>query len=106
MADITVYWGPTDGDTNATDWAHTNVLGELGEGAFATETTKDVLYGLTYYCRCYASNAVDDAWAPSTTNFLTVSQGTGITIPTNPTTPCRSWPIRLPGRSSRPSTSC
>jgi hypothetical protein len=71
LAYITVYWGTIDGGTNATSWANTNSLGELPEGAFSTSTTTDLLYGVTYFYRCYATNAVGDDWADSTENFMT-----------------------------------
>jgi hypothetical protein len=71
-ADITVYWGATDGSTNAADWANTNVVGTRREVTFSTGTPTNLLYGVTYHYRCYASNEVGDAWADSTTNFTTL----------------------------------
>ena len=74
LADVFVYWGTTDGDTNATDWANTNMMGELAEGTFSTNTPA-LLYGVTYYYRCYATNAAGEDWADSTTNFTTLFPG-------------------------------
>jgi hypothetical protein len=74
LAYVTVYWGTDDGGTNAADWANTNSLGELAEGAFSTNTS-DLLYGVTYYYRCYATNSVGEHWADSTTNFTTLFPG-------------------------------
>jgi len=71
-ADVTIYWGASDGGTNAFDWAFTNVIGHLAEGvSFSTGTTTGLLYGLQYYYRCYASNEAGEAWANSTTGFVT-----------------------------------
>ena len=69
---VYVYWGGADGDTNISMWAHTNMVGELSEGVFSTNTTSNLLYGVTYYYRCYATNSNGVAWAESTTNFLTL----------------------------------
>ncbi|MDP6525082.1 MAG: hypothetical protein QGH15_12745 [Kiritimatiellia bacterium] len=80
LADITVYWGTIDGGTNAADWANTNALGELAEGSFSTGTSTGLLYGVTYYYRCYATNTVGEDWADSTTNFTTIFPGP---VPTN-----------------------
>ncbi|MDP6527147.1 MAG: hypothetical protein QGH15_23515, partial [Kiritimatiellia bacterium] len=52
--------------------ANTNVLGELDEGTFSTGTTTGLLYGVTYYYRCYASNLVGSDWADSTEQFTTL----------------------------------
>jgi hypothetical protein len=78
-ADVYVYWGTTDGETNAASWASTNLMGELREGAFSTNTSRDLLYGVTYYYRSYAINAVDADWADSTAVFLTLDPGVSIT---------------------------
>ena len=52
-----------------------------------SSNVSNLLYGLTYYYRCYASNQWGTAWAPATTNFTTLrpasslanSAATGIT---------------------------
>jgi len=55
-ADVTVYWGTTDGGTTASSWQHASSLGAFNEGSFWYD-----LGGLTpttqYYYRYYASNA-------------------------------------------------
>ena len=71
LAEVTVYWGDGDGGTNATDWAYSNVVGEIAEGSFFTDTTNGLLYGIQYYYRCYATNEAGEAWASSTTGFVT-----------------------------------
>ncbi len=69
LADVTVYWGLFDGGTNASAWQQANPLGELLNGAFATDTTSNLLYGAVYYYRCYATNAYGEDWADSTARF-------------------------------------
>ena len=72
-ADITVYWGTSDGGTSHVAWEHTNTVGSTFETTFGTNTPGDLLYGVTYYYRCYASNAIGEDWADSTAPFTTVS---------------------------------
>ena len=74
---VHIYWGETDGDTNKTDWAHTNIFSDYKvEGVpFATNTGAGLVYGVQYYFRCYASNVNGEAWAPSTTATLPSMKG-------------------------------
>ena len=67
FADILVYWGRSDGGTNATAWNSVVTMEDMREGAFNTDVA--VGYGETYYYRSYATNAIGDAWAGYTTNF-------------------------------------
>ena len=71
-ADVCVYWGPTDGGTNSANWAHKNVLKGQKDGSSFSITVDNLIYGLTYYYRCYASNDSGEAWAPATTRFTTL----------------------------------
>jgi len=73
VADVTVYWGPADGGEDHDAWAHTNAMGEILTGEFSTNTTSGLLYGLTYYYRCYATNSIGHDWANSSATFLTLS---------------------------------
>ncbi|MDA0338625.1 MAG: choice-of-anchor D domain-containing protein, partial [Proteobacteria bacterium] len=79
LADISVYWGTTDGGTTPGAWDNVNVLGEISEGTFSTDTASGLIYGARYYYRCYASNAVDDAWSASTMPFTTADPGSTLT---------------------------
>ncbi len=63
LGDVTVYWGLSDGGTNHTTWDHTNAVGDVLQGAFETDAGAPVLYGLTYYYRCYATNSVGQDWS-------------------------------------------
>ena len=68
-ADVFVCWGVSDGGTNTTAWQHVLSLGELDDGAFATNVT-GVTYGEQFYYRCTATNAEGRAWAPATAAFI------------------------------------
>jgi len=70
-ADVSVYWGETDGGTNHGTWAHTNDLGALPEGPFSV-AIEGLLASQTYYYRAFAANAAGSDWADATTNFTTV----------------------------------
>jgi autotransporter-associated beta strand protein len=70
-ADVRLYWGTSDGGTNKGNWANTNLLTGAGSGSFSTNVS-NLLYGLTYYYRSYASNQWGTAWASATTNFTTL----------------------------------
>jgi hypothetical protein len=71
-ARVRVFWGASDGGTNKAAWEHVADFGansRFGTVTFATNVT-----GLTpvapYFYRFHASNAVGEAWAPETTQFL------------------------------------
>ncbi|MEM7396342.1 MAG: DUF2341 domain-containing protein, partial [Verrucomicrobiota bacterium] len=68
-ADVTLYWGPSDGGTNPAAWLHTASLGLRNPGPFSTTVNGTFYYGEVYYYRTYASNALATCWASSSTNF-------------------------------------
>jgi hypothetical protein len=75
---VHVYWGDTDGDTNQTSWAHTNIIDGASEGTpFSTNTTSGLIFGQQYYFRCFAANSNGVAWAESTTSFLVGPRAVG-----------------------------
>ncbi len=80
-AEVVVFWGGSDGGTNKVAWGHTNALGELSDGPFSTDTADGLLYGLTYYYRCYVTNAVGDDWADATASFTTRIPVSAIELP-------------------------
>jgi hypothetical protein len=67
--DVTVFWGPRDGETFAAGWAHRRSLGLRGPGAFALEVT-NLLPGATCFYRCFASNGLAQVWAPASAVFV------------------------------------
>ncbi len=68
---VGVYWGPTDGGTNAIAWMNMINLGVLPVGAFSTTIT-GLANDVTYYYRCLASNSAGAVWAPATASFSTL----------------------------------
>jgi hypothetical protein len=77
-ADVRLYWGGTDGGTNKASWATANLLTNAATGSFSSNVS-NLLYGVTYYYRGYASNAVGSAWSPATTNFTTLRPASSLT---------------------------
>jgi len=76
--DVRIYWGAADGGTNKANWGNSCLLTNVAAGSFSTSVS-NLLYGLKYYYRCYASNGSSVAWAPATTSFI--SQPVTVTGP-------------------------
>ncbi|MEM7393369.1 MAG: hypothetical protein AAF492_13580, partial [Verrucomicrobiota bacterium] len=70
-ADVTLYWGTTDGGTSMSAWDAGLSLGSQAEGAVQAPVS-NLLYGVRYFYRAYATNLQGEAWANATTNFLTL----------------------------------
>ena len=70
-ADVRIFWGATDGGTNQANWANLNLLTGVASGAFSSNVS-NLLYGLTCYYRCCASNQWGTGWAIATSNFTTL----------------------------------
>ncbi len=66
---VTLYYGPTDGGTNAAAWLHSVSLGAL------TDSASTVIGGLTantqYFFRVFGANEGGSSWAPATATFTT-----------------------------------
>jgi len=75
LADVTIYWGDNDGDTNSGAWDNAISLGVLPNGTFSAPVG-NLLFGQTYYYRTFAANDVGSNWANITTNFTTLDPGT------------------------------
>ncbi len=69
--DVYVYWGMSDGDTNKSAWAATNVVRSASAGLISFPVG-GLNPGSNYYYRFYATNEWGDDWADSTTNFTTL----------------------------------
>jgi hypothetical protein len=69
---VAIYWGTTDGGTNAAAWSQAVRWEAQTLGPFYADVT-----GLTartiYYYRCYASNTSGQAWSPVSAQFKTPS---------------------------------
>lgn len=68
---VRIYWGPTDGGTNAVAWTNVADFGVRSIGPFSTN-----IAGLAatswYFYRAWASNGAGVSWAPNSASFLTV----------------------------------
>ena len=63
---VFTYWGTTDHADNRAAWiAQGGIIanGTLGEEAFTADTPATLVYGQQYYYRCYATNALGEAWS-------------------------------------------
>ena len=78
---VSVYWGETDGETNAALWAQTNVLATATETGRVTETVT-LVPGKEYYYRYAASNDAGFVWAEEDSEYLLSD---GLTIAFAPT---------------------
>jgi hypothetical protein len=60
--EVWIYWGSTNGSTNASAWAQTNALGVLPLGDFSTNVT-GLAAGSSYWYTAYATNSGSTNWA-------------------------------------------
>jgi len=72
---VTVYYGPTDGGSNAGAWLASANIGVLPAGPLSASITG--LPGGTNYFRFYAANAFGSSWSPA--SYSTVTPATVIT---------------------------
>jgi len=67
---VTVYWGTTDGGTNARNWQHTNAFPNAQTvGPLATNVTL-ASSNATYYYRYFATNASASVWSLASASFV------------------------------------
>lgn len=64
-----VYYGRTDGGSDADAWEATNCLGVVGEGVLSTNIT-GLIPNSTYYYRYYVSNTLRQVWAAEPGIFI------------------------------------
>ncbi len=82
---VLLYWGPTDGNTNAAAWANTNLFASpQGIGSLSTNVTFGVSNAIYYYRFC-ATNANADGSVVWATNSSTFMPGEVWVQPTTPT---------------------
>lgn len=65
-----IFYGTTDGGTNASAWAGELVLSPL-PGSAPTGVLEGLLQGTTYFFRAFAENAAGPAWAAESLTFTT-----------------------------------
>lgn len=65
----TIFWGPSDGGTNARAWSNEVALGTLGVGEFQTDVT-NLVTGERYYYRGYGTNTAGASWADASENLI------------------------------------
>lgn len=90
FGELRVYWGLTDGETNASAWANTNSFGGVLQGAYTTTVT--VRAGAPYYYRVYATNSLSEDWADGTMAFTTPVPAVSLTtMSTNQVVETGQW---------------
>lgn len=68
---VTLFYGTTDGGTQAGGWEFGVALGAQA-GTFGT-TLDNLTFGTTYFFRCLAENSAGAAWAPDSKSFTTIA---------------------------------
>ncbi|MEM7392756.1 MAG: DUF2341 domain-containing protein, partial [Verrucomicrobiota bacterium] len=68
-ARVEIYWGSTDGGTNASAWANVITAGVFSGFASISEKLEDIQQYETNYYRLYASNSFGTAWADTSETF-------------------------------------
>ncbi|MEI8288068.1 MAG: PKD domain-containing protein [Verrucomicrobiota bacterium] len=91
---VTVYYGPTDGGSNAGAWQSSANIGVLPAGPLSASLAG--LPGGTNYFRFYAANAFGSSWSPAT--YSTVTPATVITSVTPGQTVLSNSVVNLSGQ--------
>jgi hypothetical protein len=76
---VRIYWGTNDGGTDTNAWNRAPI--DMGQPQVLTTFSTPVIGMLanqTNWYRCYASNEYGEAWAPASTNFVTLSPSISI----------------------------
>jgi hypothetical protein len=77
-ANITLYWGTTDGSTTISAWASSSAPTSPAQPQGVATFTKNIT-GLTpgtkYYFTAKATNSTGDAWSATTSSFTTIPLG-------------------------------
>ncbi|MFM2242049.1 MAG: hypothetical protein RLZ97_904, partial [Verrucomicrobiota bacterium] len=77
---VTMYWGTTDGGTDAGAWSNSISVGTTALGDFSTPIT-GLVPATTYHFRAAATNANGTAWSPDSVFFTTPPvPPTGLTL--------------------------
>ncbi|MEM7390994.1 MAG: fibronectin type III domain-containing protein, partial [Verrucomicrobiota bacterium] len=83
VAFVSIYWGPFDGGTDTSQWDNVIQLGAIQPDPFSF-TVSNLVYGIPYYYRSFATNAIGGSWAPSSEVFKVdqtpISSGEGLFV--------------------------
>ncbi len=71
-ADVTLYYGPADGGTDATAWANKIELKGVKNTTEFAATASKLTFGQTYFYRASASNSSGQGWANASAQFTTL----------------------------------
>jgi hypothetical protein len=71
VADVSIYWGTSDGVETPGNWTTSSSLGSLTPGAFSTNIS-GMSADTVYYYRCFATNSLagEFAWASNSSLFM------------------------------------
>ncbi|MEM7395943.1 MAG: hypothetical protein AAF492_26720, partial [Verrucomicrobiota bacterium] len=69
VAWVSIYWGTSDEGTDTSAWANVISVGRPLEGEHFSVEPTGLLYGVQYYYRSFATNAIGFAWATNTVAF-------------------------------------
>jgi hypothetical protein len=73
QTEVSVYWGPTNGETNKLAWTNRCDFGVCSALQPLTTNVTGLTPNTPYYYRFYATNAAgQEAWAAASTNFVTL----------------------------------
>jgi len=70
LANVTFYWGTTDGGTTPANWQSSQLVVNATEGNFSLNISS-LTKTTTYYYTTYAINSYGSDWAPSSSYFKT-----------------------------------
>ncbi len=79
---VSVFWGPTDGETNRAAWSNEVAIGSAPDWTFSSLV--GLQSGTPYFYRCYATNVDGESWASESVAFTTAAAtvrswlGTGV----------------------------
>lgn len=68
-AEVSIYWGTSDGATTSGNWGNVIQLGSISGGTFSS-TVSSLVAGTTYYYRAYATGPKGAVWSSATSSFI------------------------------------
>jgi hypothetical protein len=71
-AQVTFYWGKTDGETNAAAWDHSGTVGTVGAGSFLAEIG-NLDAGSVYIARTFGQSGPNTGWSAGGQVFSTMA---------------------------------